>query len=102
MLLLSIHLLHAISILHSSAVESMLEKGFEPTRTVVLAFGFDEEAHGHYAMLDVYGENALAFIINEGGGFGEVYGSTIATPSIAEKGYMDLLVEVASPGGHSI
>ncbi|THU77310.1 carboxypeptidase S [Dendrothele bispora CBS 962.96] len=91
-----------------SAVESMLEKGFEPTRTVVLAFGFDEEAHGHYgaaelakAMLDVYGENAFAFIIDEGGGFGEVYGSTIATPSIAEKGYMDLLVEVASPGGHS-
>jgi len=35
------------------------------------------------------------------GGFGEVYGTTIAIPAIAEKGYMDLLVEVSSPGGHS-
>ncbi|KAF5344591.1 hypothetical protein D9758_013906 [Tetrapyrgos nigripes] len=91
-----------------AAIESMLEQGFIPTRTVVLAFGFDEEAHGHYgaaelakAMLDIYGQNAFAFIIDEGGGFGEVYGTTIATPAIAEKGYMDLLVEVASPGGHS-
>ena len=30
----------------SSSVETLLEKDFKPTRTIVLAFGFDEEAGG--------------------------------------------------------
>ena len=30
----------------SSSVETLLEKDFKPTRTIVLAFGFDEEATG--------------------------------------------------------
>lgn len=29
-----------------SAVETLLQKGFTPTRPVVLAFGFDEETSG--------------------------------------------------------
>ena len=28
------------------AIETMLENGYKPTRTVVLAFGFDEESGG--------------------------------------------------------
>ena len=35
------------------------------------------------------------------GGFAEEYGGVIATPAIAEKGYIDVRVEVTSPGGHS-
>ena len=31
-----------------SSIESLLENGFKPTRTVVLSFGFDEEANGIY------------------------------------------------------
>lgn len=31
-----------------SAVETMLETGFKPERTFVLAFGFDEEASGQF------------------------------------------------------
>lgn len=31
-----------------STIETLLAKGFKPTRTVVLAFGFDEEASGVY------------------------------------------------------
>lgn len=57
-----------------AAIESLLEKSFEPTRSVVLAFGFDEEASGTYGaqhlgayMMSVYGKNAFAFIIDEGG-----------------------------------
>jgi Gly-Xaa carboxypeptidase len=30
----------------STTVETLLEKDFKPTRTIVLAFGFDEEASG--------------------------------------------------------
>jgi hypothetical protein len=29
-----------------SAVETLIENGFKPTRTIVLAFGFDEETSG--------------------------------------------------------
>jgi Gly-Xaa carboxypeptidase len=31
-----------------AAIESLISKGFEPTRSIVLAFGFDEEASGTY------------------------------------------------------
>ena len=31
-----------------SSIESLLENGFKPTRSVVLSFGFDEEASGIY------------------------------------------------------
>jgi len=29
------------------------------------------------------------------------FGSVVALPGIAEKGYLDVLVEVTAPGGHS-
>ncbi len=34
-------------------------------------------------------------------GFGETFGSIFAMPGIAEKGYVDVQVEVATAGGHS-
>jgi acetylornithine deacetylase/succinyl-diaminopimelate desuccinylase-like protein len=34
-------------------------------------------------------------------GFGDILGSVIAIPGIAEKGYADVRIDVASPGGHS-
>ncbi|KAI0766929.1 carboxypeptidase S [Trametes elegans] len=91
-----------------SAVESLLERGFQPTRGVVLAFGFDEEVSGLHGassiseyLLSTYGENAFLLLVDEGGGFAQEYGGVIATPAIAEKGYLDVRVEVTSPGGHS-
>ncbi|TRM68974.1 carboxypeptidase S [Schizophyllum amplum] len=91
-----------------SVVEMLLEQGFKPTRTVVLAFGFDEEASGlqgagelNNYLVDVWGENSFALLVDEGGGYVEEYGTTFATPSVAEKGYLDLRVEVKMPGGHS-
>ncbi|KAF5351538.1 hypothetical protein D9758_007214 [Tetrapyrgos nigripes] len=88
----------------------MLEKGFKPERTVVLAFGYDEEARGHYGakqlgikMEEVYGQGAFAFIVDEGApeGFSDIYGTSFALPGIAEKGGIDVRIDVASPGGHS-
>ncbi|KAJ7767422.1 hypothetical protein DFH07DRAFT_808483 [Mycena maculata] len=90
-------------------IETMIAQGFTPARTVVLAFGFDEEASGLQgagalapAMRDIYGADLpFAFIIDEGGGFVDSYGSVFAVPAVAEKGYLDVTVEVTSPGGHS-
>ncbi|KAJ4473833.1 hypothetical protein J3R30DRAFT_3707797 [Lentinula aciculospora] len=91
-----------------SAIEILLEGGFEPERTFVLAFGCDEEASGHFgaqqlakAMLEIYGRNGFAFIVDEGGDISEHYGTVFAAPGVAEKGYLDLRVDVTSPGGHS-
>ncbi|KAG9312990.1 hypothetical protein JVU11DRAFT_6428 [Chiua virens] len=91
-----------------SAMETMLENGFQPTRTVVLASGFDEESGGRYGaqtlaseLLDMFGENGYAMLVDEGAGYGEQYGQIIATPGIAEKGSVDVMIEVATQGGHS-
>jgi Gly-Xaa carboxypeptidase len=91
-----------------SSVETLLEKNFKPTRTIVLAFGFDEEASGlqgaqslSQALLKKYGEDSFALLVDEGMGFGEVGGSVIAIPGTAEKGYFDSMVTVSSAGGHS-
>jgi len=91
-----------------AAVESLLKFGFNPTRKVVLAFGIDEEATGHYGakklgehMLTVFGRDAFAMLVDEGGGISSQFGGKFATPGIAEKGYLDVMMEVSSPGGHS-
>jgi len=52
-------------------------------------------------LLSTYGEDAFAFLIDEGSGLGEKFGRVFATPAVAEKGYTDVRVEVTSPGGHS-
>ncbi|KAJ7511624.1 hypothetical protein B0H11DRAFT_709566 [Mycena galericulata] len=92
-----------------TTIETLISQGFTPTRTVVLAFGFDEEASGRQgagalgaAMRSTYGSDLpFAFVLDEGGGFAENYGTVFATPGVAEKGYLDVHVEVTSPGGHS-
>ena len=42
-------------------------------------------------------------IVNEPypAGFARQFGSVVATPGIAEKGFLNVLVEVTAPGGHS-
>ncbi|KAF9010305.1 carboxypeptidase S [Hymenopellis radicata] len=94
-----------------TALELLLNNGFKPKRTLVLSFGFDEEGGGLKGagtlapeVLRIYGENSMAMIVDEGGGPGgfiSQFGTPFATPAIAEKGTMDLLIEVATRGGHS-
>ncbi|KAG2157824.1 uncharacterized protein EDB93DRAFT_1124887 [Suillus bovinus] len=91
-----------------SAMENMLENKFQPTRTIVLASGFDEETSGLHGaqtlapvLLEMFGENGYAMLVDEGSGYGEQFGRVIATPGISEKGYLDVMINVASPGGHS-
>ncbi|KAI6112592.1 hypothetical protein F5141DRAFT_1291299 [Pisolithus sp. B1] len=91
-----------------SAIETLLATGYEPTRTVVLAFGFDEESGGTYGaqtlaieLEAMFGQNGYAMIVDEGGGYGEQYGRILAMPGIAEKGSVNVRIEVSTPGGHS-
>ncbi|KAH9066871.1 hypothetical protein EDB87DRAFT_1721053 [Lactarius vividus] len=91
-----------------SSVETLLEKNFKPTRTIVLAFGFDEETTGmqggrrlSQVLLEKYGEDSFALLVDEGSGFDEIGGSVISIPSTAEKGYVDTMVTVSTAGGHS-
>ncbi|GJJ11290.1 hypothetical protein Clacol_005522 [Clathrus columnatus] len=83
-----------------STLEILLDKGFQPKRTIVLAFGFDEEASGRFGageisqyLLEVYGQNGFAFLVDEGGSAMIAYGAAILSPHIAEKGYLDVGIE---------
>ncbi|KAH9917550.1 uncharacterized protein B0H18DRAFT_1034167 [Fomitopsis serialis] len=86
----------------------LLEHDFVPARTVVLAFGFDEEATGLQGayrigqhLLQVFGENAFAMLVDEGDPIEDRYGAPLARLAISEKGYFDLQIEVSAAGGHS-
>ena len=89
-------------------VETLLNAGFEPQRTILLSFGFDEECKGtqgagHLApyLFDRYGENGVGVIVDEGMGYSEAFGRGFAVPAVAEKGYTDVDITVRTPGGHS-
>ncbi|KIJ37804.1 hypothetical protein M422DRAFT_259663 [Sphaerobolus stellatus SS14] len=75
-----------------STVETLLEKGFKPKRSVILAFGFDEEASGLFGahninkhLLANYGENVFAMLIDEGAVMQENFGAIIAAPAVGKK-----------------
>ncbi|KAJ6454169.1 hypothetical protein C8R45DRAFT_1038267 [Mycena sanguinolenta] len=92
-----------------SAVSELLAAGFSPTRTVHLAFGFDEEGgpvHSAGAIAqhleDKYGTDSIFMIVDEGGGVIEDYfGQTWIAPATGEKGSANIKVSVNVPGGHS-
>ncbi|KAG8871465.1 hypothetical protein FRB97_008660 [Tulasnella sp. 331] len=90
-----------------AAVETLLEADFKPRRTVFFAFGFDEEAKGRQgagqlaSYLKQNGPKEFAFIIDEGGAYGEAGGQMFAMVAVAEKGSLDVEIKVTAPGGHS-
>jgi Gly-Xaa carboxypeptidase len=82
-----------IGILES--VELLVKAGFKPARTIVLSFGFDEEISGregagHLApyLVEKYGKDGFAAIVDEGAGVNTLWGTHFATPGVAEKGKM--------------
>ena len=92
------------------AVELLLEAGFQPPRTVYLAFGHDEEIGGLQgarqvaALLKSRGVRA-EFLLDEGGAVldGIVAGvkRPVAAIMAAEKGYLTLRLTTRGKGGHS-
>jgi carboxypeptidase PM20D1 len=93
------------------AVELLLSEGYQPRRTIYLAFGHDEEVGGPRgagaiaALLSERGAEPYAFVLDEGGTLadGLVPGveELVALVGIAEKGYVNVELKVEGPGGHS-
>jgi Gly-Xaa carboxypeptidase len=78
-----------IGILES--ITLLLEQQFVPQRTVVLSFGFDEEISGGQGagslapvLIERYGKNGAAVVVDEGNGFSESWGTLFASPGVSE------------------
>jgi carboxypeptidase PM20D1 len=92
------------------AVEHLLARGFQPERTVLLAFGHDEEVSGVNGARNIaalLGQRGVKpeFILDEGGviaeGMVEGVEAPVALVSTAEKGYVSVDLVARSEGGHS-
>ena len=89
-------------------MELFLDADFKPKRTIVMPFGFDEEISGHEGgghlapfLLERYGKNGIAAIVDEGNGFMNAWGTAFAAPATGEKGHTDVHITIRMPGGHS-
>jgi carboxypeptidase PM20D1 len=92
------------------AVEALLSQGFQPARTIYLAFGHDEEVGGVYGAgviadtLRARGMTSPAMVLDEGGALSEGMAGLagpVALIGVAEKGYVTLQLKVDAEGGHS-
>ena len=98
---------YMISIIES--LELLIQSGFKPKRTVILAFGCDEEISGENCgrpisdfLHDRYGDDGIYLIMDEGSeGIKKEYDQSFAMVSVAEKGYLDVGINVTSTGGHA-
>ncbi|KAH8803585.1 carboxypeptidase yscS [Xylogone sp. PMI_703] len=98
---------YLISILES--MDLLIQSGFKPKRTVILAFGCDEEISGENCGRPIadflkrrYGDNGIYLIMDEGSvGIQREFNQSFAMVSVAEKGYLDVGINVTSTGGHA-
>lgn len=98
---------YLISIIES--VDLLIKSGFQPKRTVILAFGCDEEISGENCgrpifnfLHDRYGDDGIYLIMDEGSvGIQREFDQSFAMVSVAEKGYLDVGINVTSFGGHA-
>jgi len=90
------------------AVETLLKEGFQPPRSVYLAFGQDEEIGGQegaakIARLLESRNLSLEYVLDEGGMItkGILGDGMAAMIGVAEKGYVSLALTARGDGGHS-
>lgn len=92
------------------ALELLMEGGYQNSRGVIAAFGFDEEITGNFGAKNIakvleqkFGPDSMYAIIDEGPGLLEdpITNTLIAVPGTGEKGLTDLKVQLFMPGGHS-
>ena len=100
--------IHVLSLLEAS--ETLISRGFVPARTILLAFGDDEENGGRYGaqkIVQLLKQRGVHpdFVLDEGGGVvsGFIPGMTrpMAVIGTSEKGYMDVTLATIGKGGHS-
>jgi len=92
------------------AVENLLGQGFQPQRTIYLAFGHDEEVGGYGGAAKIAGllrERIveLEYVLDEGSpitdGFFPGVSQPVALIGIADKGYLSLELSVEAEAGHA-
>jgi carboxypeptidase PM20D1 len=90
------------------ATEALLAQGFRPRRTILLAFGHDEEVQGAgaEATADLLRTRSLRpwFVLDEGMQVvldEPTTGGPVALIGTAEKGYVSVRVTARADGGHS-
>src|SRR5687768_14679280 len=92
------------------AIEMLLGQGFQPKRTVYVAYGHDEEVGGsqgarHVAALLNRRGVELEMVLDEGGVIGDGIMPGVTAPvglvGIAEKGFVTVELSVRGAGGHS-
>ncbi|KIW15751.1 hypothetical protein PV08_05801 [Exophiala spinifera] len=94
-----------------TAIDCLLACDFQPQRTLILSVGFDEEGGADQSygarclantLLERYGKHGMELIFDEGiAGIEKRFGTDFALPATAEKGYVDVTINVSMPGGHS-
>ncbi|HEV7230981.1 MAG TPA: M20 family peptidase [Bacteroidia bacterium] len=92
------------------AVEMLLKEGYQPERTIYLAFGHDEESGGEQGAEKIAGYLASQhvkadFLLDEGlvitHDIVPGVAGNVALVGIAEKGYVSVELSVEAEGGHS-
>lgn len=92
------------------AANELAESGFTPQRTILFAFGGDEEVggmRGAGAIAGIMTQRSIkaAFLHDEGGpiavGMISFASRPLALIGVAEKGYMDVLLTATGEGGHA-
>lgn len=90
--------------------EILLSQKYKPNRTIIAAFGFDEESSGLHGarhigeyLEDRFGKDSIYAVIDEGPGItiDSMTKTIFAIPGTGEKGYVDIITELTTPGGHS-
>lgn len=102
---------HVVAVMEG--VETLLEEGYVPERTVLLLFGYNEEVVGSRdpaakRLAETLRDRGIRLesVIDEGGGIPRlripgVIQKDLAVVGIAEKGYADFRLSVNAKGGHS-
>lgn len=92
------------------AVEMLLAEGFQPTRTVYLAYGHDEEVGGGRGAREIAAvlrsrSVELEMVLDEGGVIGDGILPGVSAPialiGVAEKGFASVELSTRGAGGHS-
>ncbi len=92
------------------ALESLIDEGFAPARTIYFASGFDEEVGGNEGSKKIAELLAsrgvkLAWVLDEGSAVAQGIIADVARPvgsiAISEKGYVSVELIAHTEGGHS-
>ena len=91
------------------ALELLLAENVRPKRGIYFSFGHDEEVGGregaaHVAEYFAEKDIRFDFVLDEGGAVTEgmlIEDHPVAIIGVSEKGYVNLVLTVDSPGGHS-